>query len=81
MVSGLIVQPSQSASVERKDARRISEAVRNRIWKIAFRNFAIACNEKAEETCKADKGAVPAAREAVDPAEVEALVEDLAADQ
>ncbi len=36
----------------RKDGRRILEAVRSRIWKIAFRNFAIACNGKAEEIFK-----------------------------
>src|SRR5882724_6664762 len=43
---------SLSASAERRDARRILEAVPSRIWRIAFRNFAIACSATVEEIFK-----------------------------
>src|SRR5258708_27653216 len=61
----LIIPRSPSALAARKDARKILVAVPSRIWKIAFRNFAIACSEKAGGICKAAGRAVAAGKAAV----------------
>src|SRR5258707_3464062 len=58
----LIIPRSPSALAARKDARKILVAVPSRIWKIAFRNFAIACSEKVGGICKTVGRAVPAGK-------------------
>src|SRR5258708_28964103 len=59
-----IIPQSPSALAARKDARKILAAVPSRIWKIAFRNFAIACSEKVGGICKAVGRVVPAGKAA-----------------